>query len=105
MKTPDVILKCDTVIPFLKVVSNSTRLRILCILMEGECRVGQIQEMLGAKQSYVSQQLKYLKTRGFLDSRREGTQIYYQLVDDKFPQVYNMLRSIFKDTSGKASSR
>lgn len=99
MDTPDVIIKCDTVIPFLKVVSNSTRLRILCILMEGERRVGEIQEMLGAKQSYVSQQLKYLKTHGFLESRREGTQIYYQLIDDKFPQVYEMLRSIFSKTS------
>ena len=98
MSTPEVIIKCDQVIPFLKVVSNTTRLRILCILMEGERRVGEIQEMLGAKQSYVSQQLKYLKVHGFLENRREGTQIYYNLIDKRFPKVYEMLRKIFVET-------
>jgi ArsR family transcriptional regulator, virulence genes transcriptional regulator len=81
------IKECEKVIPFLKMVSNTTRLRILCILSEGERRVGEIQEMLGAKQSYISQQLKYLKGNGYLSSRREGTQIYYKLVDLSFLKI------------------
>ncbi len=88
------IKECEKVIPFLRMVSNVTRLRILCILTEGEQRVGEIQKKLGAKQSYISQQLKQLKVKGYLDSRREGTQIYYRLVDQKFLKIMKA----FKDT-------
>jgi DNA-binding transcriptional ArsR family regulator len=88
------IKESEKVIPFLKMVSNTTRLKILYILMEGERRVGEIQEMLGAKQSYISQQLKYLKGNGYLTSRREGTQIYYKLVDTKFPRIMKAFKEI-----------
>ena len=83
---------CKKIIPFIKVVSNTTRFKILCILNEGERRVGEIQQFLGAKQSYISQQLKYLRNHGYLSSRREGTQIYYQLIDKKFPQILKALK-------------
>ncbi len=89
-----VIIECEQIVPFLKVISNTTRLKILCILKNGEQKVGDIQQMLGAKQSYISQQLKFLKSRGYLSSRREGTQIYYGLADDKFPRLLEMMRSI-----------
>ncbi|MBN2201715.1 winged helix-turn-helix transcriptional regulator [bacterium] len=88
------IKECEKVIPFLRMVSNTTRLKILCILTEGERRVGEIQEMLGAKQSYISQQLKFLKSNGYLTNRREGTQIYYKLVDPKFIRIMKSFRDI-----------
>lgn len=87
---------CEKIIPFLKVVSNTTRLKILCILNEGERRVGEIQEFLGAKQSYVSQQLKYLKNAGYLKNRRNGTQIYYSLIDKKFSKILAHLQETLK---------
>ena len=88
------IKDCEKIIPFLKVVSNTTRLKILCILNEGEKRVGEIQQLLGAKQSYVSQQLKYLKNAGYLGSQRDGTQIYYRLIDKKFTKILKSLKDI-----------
>lgn len=81
----------EVLMQFLKVVSNKTRLRILSLLIEGEKRVSDIQEQLGAKQSYVSQQLQILKNKGFLDYRREGTQIYYRLKDDKIIKILKIL--------------
>ena len=90
------IKECDKIIPFLRVVSNTTRLKILCILNQGERRVGEIQQFLGAKQSYISQQLKYLKNAGYLENRRDGTQIYYRLVDQKFSKILDTLKSILK---------
>jgi ArsR family transcriptional regulator, virulence genes transcriptional regulator len=85
---------CEGVIPFLKVVSNTTRLKILCILMEGERRVGEIQTLLGAKQSYISQQLKFLKNSGYLSSRRDGTQIFYSLIDKNFPTILKAMKDV-----------
>ncbi len=93
-KVKSSIKQCDKIIPFLKVVSNTTRLKILCILVDGERRVGEIQQFLGAKQSYISQQLKYLKNTGYLDNRRDGTQIYYRLVDKNFPKILDSLKKI-----------
>lgn len=90
------IKDCEKIIPFLKVVSNTTRLKILCILNEGERRVGEIQQFLGAKQSYVSQQLKYLKNAGYLVNRRDGTQIYYSLKNQKFSQILKSLKASLK---------
>ncbi len=87
------IVDCDKIIPFFKVVSNTTRLKILCILTQGERRVGEIQQFLGAKQSYISQQLKYLKNVGYLSSRREGTQIYYRILDPKFNKILDTLKN------------
>lgn len=95
-KVKNQINTCEKIIPFLRVVSNTTRLKILCILNEGERRVGEIQQFLGAKQSYVSQQLKFLKNHGYLDSRREGTQIYYRLIDPNFPAILKSLKNTFK---------
>ena len=92
----EAIEECDKIVPFLKVVSNTTRLKILCILNQGEKRVGEIQKLLGAKQSYVSQQLKYLKSHGYLSFRREGTQIYYKLIDHRFPQFINIFKEILQ---------
>jgi len=93
-KIKTTIKESDKIIPFFKIVSNTTRFKILCILNEGEKRVGEIQELLGAKQSYVSQQLRHLKNAGYLSSRREGTQIFYQLIDKNFPEILKALRKI-----------
>src|SRR4030042_2410918 len=93
-KVQNQIQACDKIIPFLKVVSNTTRLKILCILNDGERRVGEIQQFLGAKQSYISQQLKFLKNAGYLSNRREGTQIYYKLVDTKFTRILKAMKDI-----------
>ena len=42
----------------------------------------------------LSKQLKQLRINGYLNSRREGTQIYYKLVDQKFLKIMKA----FKDT-------
>jgi len=92
VKVQHSVTECEKIIPFFKLVSNTTRLKILCILKEGEQCVGEIQQFLGAKQSYISQQLKYLKNAGYLTNRRQGTQIFYKLVDSRFPKIMKMLR-------------
>jgi DNA-binding transcriptional ArsR family regulator len=42
---------------FLKSLANAQRLRILCLVMEGERPVGEIAEAVGANQSSVSERL------------------------------------------------
>ena len=65
-----------------KVFGDSTRLRILFVLFEGEIPVGDLATSLNMTQSAISHQLKILKTNKLVNARRDGKQIYYSLADD-----------------------
>ncbi|MEW6399852.1 MAG: metalloregulator ArsR/SmtB family transcription factor, partial [Bacillota bacterium] len=52
---------------------------------------------LGMEQSSVSKHLAILRERGVVESRREGTRIFYSLVD---PRVRDILRLAEEVTMG-----
>ncbi|HEY0793945.1 MAG TPA: metalloregulator ArsR/SmtB family transcription factor, partial [Chthoniobacterales bacterium] len=62
----------------LRVISDSTRLRLLSLLEPGELSVAEIQEVLGMGQSRISTHLAQLKRAGLLQNRRVGKNIYYR---------------------------
>ncbi len=65
-----------------KTLSNATRLRLLHALIRNtEMRVTELASAIGMKTQAVSNQLQRLVDKGILGSRREGTQIYYRIVD------------------------
>ena len=65
-----------------KVFGDSTRIRILFMLFEGEeISVGELAETLSMTQSAISHQLKILKANKLIKSRRSGKQVYYSLAD------------------------
>ena len=65
-----------------KVFSDSTRIRILYVLMDGEKNVSDISEAVEMNQSAVSHQLKTLKTSHLVKVRRDGKAMLYSLADD-----------------------
>lgn len=66
-----------------KVFGDSTRLRILSILMEKEeSSVTDLTEDLNMTQSAVSHQLRTLKQSKLVKARRDGKQVYYSLDDE-----------------------
>jgi ArsR family transcriptional regulator len=65
-----------------KALSDETRLRILCLLLDGELCVCEIMAVLQLPQSTVSRHLAYLKNSGWVDDRRCGVWMYYSIVDD-----------------------
>lgn len=66
---------------FFSVFGDSTRLRILYFLSQGEFCVADISFLVGMKQSAVSHQLKILRLNRLVKFRREGTTIFYSLDD------------------------
>lgn len=72
-----------------KVLSDPNRLRILSYLSEGEQNVTAISETLAMEQSAVSHQLKLLRERHVVKSRREGKTIYYSLDDHHVIDILN----------------
>jgi ArsR family transcriptional regulator len=58
---------------------DTTRLRILNLLTEGELCVCHFQEILGEPQVKVSKHLAYLRARGMVVSRKESNWVIYAL--------------------------
>lgn len=65
-----------------KVFSDSTRMKIMYKLFEGEISVGEIATCLDMSQSAISHQLKYLKESNLVKSKRAGKSMLYSLADD-----------------------
>lgn len=65
-----------------KIFSDTTRIKILYSLIDGEHRVADIAEMVGATQSAVSHQLRVLKQARLVRFQRDGKNIVYSLADD-----------------------
>lgn len=80
---------------FLKALSHESRLLLLCVLAEGECSVGELEAILGERQSTVSQQLARLRLDRLVTTRREGKTIYYSLANDNVRTVLDALYSVF----------
>jgi ArsR family transcriptional regulator, virulence genes transcriptional regulator len=80
---------------FLKSLANAQRLRILCLIMEGERPVGEIAEAVGANQSSVSQNLALMRREGLVVPRRSGQTIYYRLADKRLVKMFRLLNDMF----------
>ena len=73
-----------------KCFGDSTRVRILCVLQQGEFCVGDIAEALNMTQSAVSHQLKLLKQAKLIAGKRDGKQILYSLADEHVRSIINI---------------
>jgi ArsR family transcriptional regulator len=62
-----------------KALADSTRLRILGLLLAGEVCVCDIHESLRIPQSKASRHLAYLRRSGLVETRREGLWVHYRL--------------------------
>lgn len=74
---------------FYKMFSDSTRLKILLTLGEGELCVSDLSNVLDMGQSAISHQLRLLKQARLVRNRREGKVIYYSLDDEHISEIIN----------------
>jgi ArsR family transcriptional regulator len=77
-----------------KALSDETRLRILCLLLEGELCVCDLMEVLQLPQSTVSRHLAYLKNSGWVDDRRCGVWMYYSIADNGSGLHHGLLETL-----------
>jgi DNA-binding transcriptional ArsR family regulator len=78
---------------FLKAMSHEARLAILCLLLEGEKTVGNIEELLALRQSAVSQQLARLRADDLVKVRRAGKSVYYSVAR---PEVIEVMSALYR---------
>ena len=65
-----------------KIFGDSTRVKILYALLEGELCVCDIAKLMEVTQSAVSHQLRVLTGSKLVKFRREGKTVYYSLADE-----------------------
>ena len=80
----------DELADLFKVFGDSSRIRILYKMLEGEFCVQELADTLSMTQSAVSHQLKILKLNKLVKNRRDGKQMYYSLADDHVSTILAM---------------
>ena len=72
---------------FFKVFADSTRIKILYVLLVHEMCVCDLAGTLGISQSAISHQLRTLKQMDLVRSRREGKTVFYSLADNHIASI------------------
>jgi DNA-binding transcriptional ArsR family regulator len=72
----------------LAAIAQSTRLKILYLLRDGEKCACQITPVMKEDQSVISRHLSKLKEEGLLDSQKQGVTVFYWIAD---PRVFRLL--------------
>lgn len=85
----------------LSALANEQRLFILCMLsQEEEMSVGQLNEQLDLSQSALSQHLKKLKDQGYVESRKDGLNVYYRIAKEDVLEIIGLLHKLYCKPGG-----
>lgn len=87
--------QADAAAALLKVLGNAQRLRILCLLVEGEHSVGEINAQVALSQSALSQHLAVLREQGLVSTRREAQTIHYALAEGPARAILETLHALY----------
>jgi DNA-binding transcriptional ArsR family regulator len=79
----------------LKALANEKRLQLLCLLVDGERNVGELNARLDLSQSALSQHLAVLRNDGLVQCRREGQSMLYSLAPGPAQSVLETLHGIY----------
>jgi DNA-binding transcriptional ArsR family regulator len=91
MKAKDLtLLKASELADLFSTLSDTSRVRIVSVLMEGPCSVGELARELEMSESAVSHQLRWLRQTRLVRGRRQGRQIIYSLEDNHVEQLFRM---------------
>ncbi len=74
---------------FFKVLSNTTRIKILLTISEKSLCVEEISNALNMSQSAISHQLRILKDNRYVKSQKQGQFVYYSLDDIHILEIIN----------------
>ncbi len=96
----NMMTKARSASDFLKAIAHENRLLILCMLVDGEKSVRDLEVLLQMRQPSVSQQLARLRADNLVTTRRDGKTIYYSLASENARQLVTVLYNMFCKPSG-----
>ncbi len=89
---------------FCQILADANRLLIINELGKSELPVGELARRLQMNQSNVSKHLALMRERGLVDTRREGSNIYYSLADSRISDAIRLLKDVHADQMEKRRS-
>ena len=96
-------------INFLRLLADSTRLRLLLLLEQEELSVAELQQILGMGQSRISSHLAQLKRAGVVEDRRAGKNVYYGASengqDSRRTRIAELTRTLARELPETARDR
>ena len=79
----------------LKAMGHPLRLKILCVIGDGEMPVMDIVLKVGTTQSNLSQHIDILREKGIVSSRREGSKILCKVADKEIITLLGAMQHTF----------
>lgn len=76
----------------LRVLAHPQRLKMVELLLERPVSVGELAEAIGLAPAAVSQHLNNMRAHGIVESRRQGRQVHYAVVNANARQLIKCLR-------------
>jgi ArsR family transcriptional regulator len=77
-----------------RALADPKRLCVLEQLADGERSVSDLSRDVGCQVPNMSQHLSVLRAAGLVAKRREGTTVFYRLVDDRVLDAYRLLQQV-----------
>jgi DNA-binding transcriptional ArsR family regulator len=77
-----------------KALADAKRLCVLERLADGERSVSDLSRDVGCQVPNMSQHLAVLRAAGIVATRREGSTVFYRLVDPQVLEVYRLLQQV-----------
>jgi DNA-binding transcriptional ArsR family regulator len=93
--TQAIAREADAAVDLLKALANPQRLRILCLLIEGERTVTQINARIPLSQSALSQHLAVLRDQGLVVTRRQSQTVFYQVAEGPAHRIIEILHDLY----------
>lgn len=69
-------------------LSDPTRVRIIAVLVDGEIGVGELVERIGLTKSAVSHQLRGLRDKRLIRTRKQGRNVFICIDDDHIIELF-----------------
>ena len=88
-----------------RALGDETRLRIVGLLAHGELCVCHVEQALDLSQPNASRQLGILRAAGVVDSRRDGTWVYYRIAAQEHEAVQRVLAILTESLAARRTLR
>ena len=69
-------------------LSDPTRVRIIAVLVEGEIGVGELVERIGLTKSAISHQLRGLRDKRIIRTRKQGRHVFVCMDDEHVIELF-----------------
>lgn len=79
----------------MEMLSQPVRLRLMCILLDGEQSVLSLADSAGLSQPAMSHHLKKLRDAELVETRRNGQTIYYSVKSIEATEVITVLHRLY----------